>query len=92
MPRDPKRATAKSVFQWTSVGRLRINLQKLETPDRWPSIVRDDTSASTQGESKVWWDVHEKFRGELVRFKQLPEDKEQSADILDEIAEEKERK
>ena len=40
----------------------------------------------------MWWDIHEKYRGKLVRFQQLPEDEEQAPDILEEIEMEKERR
>ncbi len=56
----------KSSYEFNSVGRLSINLQKQTNPSRWKKLVSDQSPKFNN--MHIWWDVHEKYEKELVKF------------------------
>ena len=71
MPVNPDEIAQRSVYEWTSQGNLRINLQKTKFPSRWEKITLDEVPTN----SLVWWDIHENYRQELINKFPLPSDK-----------------
>jgi hypothetical protein len=49
------------------VGRLFINLRKVETPSRWEKLVRSGKFNNMH----TWWEMHEQHQKELVKFKRF---------------------
>lgn len=51
-----------SYFESESVGRLYVNLHKLDSPIRWKSLLRDSKKLPNMG---IWWELLEKHEKEL---------------------------
>lgn len=80
-PADP---TLRSTVEWQSAGRLRLQLTKLAAPDRWFRL-NSDYQTKTFSNSQMWWDLHLKYRTQLVKHARLPEDDEDYEDVLDDL-------
>lgn len=53
-------------FQFQSVGRLAVTLNKKDSPSRWPSLLHQGEGARPKPSNMiVWWDVLEKYESEL---------------------------
>lgn len=70
-----------SKYEWTSQGHLRLNLEKVNAPERWEKINLPKNPRNGQ----VWIEVHLNYRKELVRRFPLESDADDNQDILDEI-------
>jgi len=59
-------------------------LTKLAAPDRWFRL-NSDYQTKTFSNSQMWWDLHLKYRTQLVKHARLPEDDEDYEDVLDDL-------
>ena len=56
-----------SKIEWQSLGRVRLDLQKLVQPSRWYHL-QSDSKTNKLKSGQMWWDLHLLYRKRLVKF------------------------
>mmetsp|Transcript_25011 Transcript_25011/g.18869 ORF Transcript_25011/g.18869 Transcript_25011/m.18869 type:complete len:130 (-) Transcript_25011:30-419(-) len=52
-----------SYYEFSSVGRIYINLQKAKKPERWRRLTKTTEKIPNMS---LWWELHEKYEEELL--------------------------
>jgi hypothetical protein len=56
--------TNSSYYEFTSVGRLYLNLTKSNNPIRWRRLLKQTEKLPNM---QLWWDLHEKYEEDLLK-------------------------
>lgn len=86
-PEEPTEPTAPvqpliiepSYFNMQSVGRLYLNLTKVDAPKRWRRLLSQEFGVK-KSNMQIWWELHEKYEEDLVKLEVFEGDDE---DMLD---------
>ena len=62
-----------SYYEFTSVGRLYLNLTKKERPARWRRLLKQTEKLPNM---QLWWELHEKHEESLLKHTQFETDEE----------------
>ena len=57
-----------SYYEFTSVGRLYVNIAKLSKPNRWPHLLITSEEQKKYNNLHTWWELYEKYQGELIGY------------------------
>lgn len=57
-----------SYYEFTSVGRLYVNIAKLSKPNRWPHLLLSNDEQKKYNNMHTWWELYEKYQGELIGY------------------------
>ena len=61
----------KSYYEFSSVGRIYVNLTKTYSPERWERLLKQKEKMPNM---QMWWEMHEKYEQYLSRFKRFDYD------------------
>ena len=54
-----------SYYEFSSVGRMYLNLAKAKKPDRWRRLLKTTDKIPNMS---LWWELHEKYEEDLLNY------------------------
>ena len=71
--------TNTSYYEFSSVGRLYLNLVKLDKPKRWRRLL---TQTEKLPNMQIWWELHEKHEEDLLKHTTFETDEDQMEGLI----------